>query len=263
MVSAIRSYRVGGTPHVGRTAQCPGPGGRMTSSRMIEVLAVLGSDVQDHRAGLSPKAVALAALVLGVDGISASVGTGPEGAVLGWGHETVSITLEDLQFTLGEGPGLEAIAAGVPVLVPDLLDAAKRWPAFASGAAVLGRRAVFAFPLQIGAISVGVLTAYRDTPGPLYAEQLADALALADATTVLLLHRAAPGRGRPQPGWAQPSVSRAEVHQATGMISVQLEVSLAEALVRLRAHAYGNSRPIAEVAADVVARRLRFEDPDR
>ncbi len=47
------------------------------------------------------------------------------------------------------------------------------------------------------------------------------------------------------------------------MISAQLEVSLAEAPVRLRADAYGDDRPIAEVAADVVARRLRFEDPNR
>ena len=65
------------------------------------------------------------------------------------------------------------------------------------------------------------------------------------------------------PGWMQPATYRAEVHQASGMISVQLNVSLAEALVRLRAHAYAQERPIAEVAADVVARRLRFEEPNR
>jgi anti-anti-sigma factor len=41
------------------------------------------------------------------------------------------------------------------------------------------------------------------------------------------------------------------------------DTSLAEALVRLRAHAHGNDRPIAEVAADAVARRLRLEDPNR
>ncbi|MFD0630267.1 ANTAR domain-containing protein [Catenulispora yoronensis] len=56
---------------------------------------------------------------------------------------------------------------------------------------------------------------------------------------------------------------RAEVHQATGMISVQLGVSLAEALVRLRAHAWAADRLLADVAADVVARRLRFDEPER
>jgi hypothetical protein len=117
-----------------------------------------------------------------------------------------------------------------------------------------------------------VLTAYRAIPGPLADGQLADALALADAVTVLLLYQAPPDTdtdpveaepGAPQPDRALPVTFRPEVHQATGMISVQLDVSLAEALVRLRAHAYGNDRPIAEVAADVVARRLRLEDPNR
>jgi hypothetical protein len=53
------------------------------------------------------------------------------------------------------------------------------------------------------------------------------------------------------------------VHQASGMIAAQLDVNVADALVRLRAHAFANDRPLAEVAADVVARRLRFAPEDR
>jgi hypothetical protein len=133
----------------------------------------------------------------------------------------------------------------------------------------LGVRAAFAFPLRLGAISVGVLTAHRAEPGPLTDDQLADALILADAVMLFLLHRqntALPSSSAPpqsvQAGWEQPETYRAEVHQATGMVSVQLGVPLAEALVRLRAHAYGNGRPISEVAADVVARRLRLGPAD-
>jgi hypothetical protein len=244
------------------------------SRQMTAVLALLDGDgVHNRSAGLLPSAAAQAADALGVDGISAGMGTGPQGVVLTWGRETVSVALEDLQFTLGQGPGLEAVATGAPVLVADLREQAARWPGFVPGAIELKVQAVFAFPLRIGAISVGVLTAHRAVLGPLTGAQLADALALADAVTLLLL-RHAPGdagdagdgarqSGRPRPGWAQPSTYRPEVHQATGMISVQLDVSLSEALVRLRAYAYGNDRPIAEVAADVVARRLRFEDPDQ
>jgi hypothetical protein len=238
------------------------------SDRMIAVLALLGGESStEHNPGLLPAA---AAEVLGVDGVWAGVGVGLEGVVLAWGQEKTSRALEDVQFTLGQGPGLEAVAAGAPVLVPDLADAVSRWPGFVPAAGDLGVHAIFAFPLRIGAISVGVITAYRAIRGPLAGGQLADALALADAVTVLLLHRASPETRRieaepsaPRPDWAQSTTYRPEVHQATGMISVQLEVSLAEALVRLRAHAYGNDRPIAEVAADVVARRLRFEDPNR
>lgn len=94
-----------------------------------------------------------------------------------------------------------------------------------------------------------------------------DAFALAGAVTLLLAHRQSAWIDRagdgPQPGWARAATYRAEVHQATGMVSVQLGVSLAEALVRLRARAYADGRPIAQVAADVVGRRLRFEDHDR
>jgi hypothetical protein len=249
----------------------------MLSERMVAVLALLNRGEDDNlSANPSAAAATAAAAALGMDGVSAGVGTGPQGAVVAWGREKVSAALEDLQFTLGQGPGFEAVAAGAPVLVADLQEHAARWPGFVPGAIELEVRAVFAFPLRIGAISVGVLTAHRALPGPLVDGQLADALALADAVSVLLLHwvpsetgagagtlREAPQEGEPRAGWAQPATHRAEVHQATGMISAQLDVSLAEALVRLRAYAYAQDRPIAEVAVDVVARRLRFQDPNR
>jgi len=239
----------------------------VVSDRMAAVLALLDGD-RDRGADPPQAVAAMAALALGVDGVCAGLGTGPTGLVLAWGREAVGTELEDLQFTLGQGPGLDA-AAGATVLIADLAAAAARWPVFAPGAAALGVRAVFALPLRIGAISVGALLAHRATPGPLADGALADAFALADAVTVLLLHRQSTGTDRaetagdePGPNWAHPATYRAQVHQATGMISVQLGVSLAEALVRLRAHAYADGRLIAEVAADVVARRLRFDDHD-
>jgi len=161
------------------------------------------------------------------------------------------------------------VIAGVPVLVPDIdvPDQAARRPAFAYGVAGFPVRAVFAFPLRIGAISVGVLTAHRAVPGSLTDEQLANALTLADAVALLLAHRVDvdpnPVHGQERgfrPGWGRPATCHADVHQATGMISIQLEASLAEALVRLRAHAYARDRPVTETAADVLARRLRFTD---
>ena len=50
-----------------------------------------------------------------------------------------------------------------------------------------------------------------------------------------------------------------EVYQAQGMVMVDLGVSLAEALVRLRAHAFVEGRPVGDVARDIVAGRLRLE----
>jgi len=243
------------------------------SKRMTAVLALLGGAGAERSAGLAGPGAAAAAAALGVDGIAAGMGTGPAGMVIAWGRQRTSAALEDAQFTLGQGPCVDASADGAPILVADLAEAGERWPAFTPAARKLGVGALFAFPLQIGAISVGALLAHRAAPGPLTGRQLADALALADAVTVLLLHHAAPETdgtddapgssfGAPWPGWAAPSTYRAQVHQATGMISVQLDVDLAEALVRLRAHAYAEDRRVAEVADDVVARRLRFDPSD-
>ena len=231
----------------------------MVSEQMTTVLALLGCGTD-----ASQTAAVQAATVLGVDGVTAGAGVGPEGAVLAWGAEPVGVGLEDQQFTLGEGPGLDAVATGVPVLIPDLARAGDRWPAFGPAATALGVAAVFAFPLRIGAISVGALLAHRAAPGPLAGPQMTDALALSGAVTMLLLDRsgAVPGAAEPPPDWAAPVTYRAGVHQATGMISIQMGVELAEALVRLRAHAWAGGRLLDDVAADVVARRLRFDDPN-
>jgi hypothetical protein len=240
----------------------------VASDRMAVVLALLDGD-RDRGADLRVLAAAHAAVVLGVDGICAGLGTGPSGLVLAWGRETISVELEQVQFALGQGPGLDA-AARAPVLVPDLADAVARWPVFVPAALALGVRAVFALPLRIGAIGVGALMAHRSSPGPLVDGAFVDALALADAVTVLLLREQSTWTEQttwttsgPSPGHARPGTYRAQVHQATGMISVQLGVSLAEALVRLRAHAFAEGRLIADVAADVVARRLCFDERDR
>jgi hypothetical protein len=197
---------------------------------------------------------------LGVDGAGVAAVSGP--AV----REPLSATdqrsgrLEELLFTIGEGPGAEDFMFGSPVLIPDLEPVTERWPGFVPAAVAVGARALFAFPLQAGAIRVGVLSLYRAKPGPLTLQQLADALVFADIALQLLLDSASGISGlagyRPLDGLSD---HRAEVYQAAGMISVQLSVSLEEALVRLRAHAFAASAPLDDVAGDVVSRRLRFD----
>lgn len=53
---------------------------------------------------------------------------------------------------------------------------------------------------------------------------------------------------------------RAEIHQASGMVAVQLQVPVGDALLRIRAHAFAQGRTIAGVAADIVARQLWLGD---
>jgi len=177
--------------------------------------------------------------------------------------------LAELQMTLGEGPCLDVLASGSPVLVADLDDshASRRWPGFTPQARQASAAAIFALPLQIGAIQVGSLGLYRDKPGPLGTGSLGDALILADAATVVLLENQHPGGTAPAlgagPGGQPPDLARhrAKIDQATGMVSAQLGVPIAEAFVRLRAYAYAQDRRLGEVAGDIVARRLRLS-PD-
>lgn len=170
-------------------------------------------------------------------------------------------TLEELQFTLGEGPGVDCSATGRPVLQPNLAGTGPgRWPVFAAGALEAGIRAMFALPLRVGGIRLGVLNLYRDTAGELTAEQLSDALTYADAATALLLHlHAQPSLDGSDLGAIEMIEDRAEVHQATGMVSVMADLDMADALVRLRAHAFATERPILDVARDVLTRSLRFD----
>jgi hypothetical protein len=177
--------------------------------------------------------------------------------------------LAELQLTLGEGPCHDVLASAAPVLVADLGDEeySRRWPAFTPAARQLGAGAVFVFPLIVGAIRAGVLGLYRSSAGPLPDGKLGDLLILADAATVMLLGSAEGytenGDGAGLDGQAPDlALHRAEIDQATGMLTVQLGVPVAEAFARLRAYAYSQDRRLADVAGDIVARRLRLHrDP--
>jgi hypothetical protein len=168
--------------------------------------------------------------------------------------------VQELQLTLGEGPCVDAWRDMEPVLEADLADPVQvRWPAFAHAGVQAGVRAVFAFPLQLGAVGLGVLALYRDRPATLGDEELALGLVLAEVATqtILGLQAGAPAEEL-HVLLADEPAHWAEIHQATGILSAQLEVSLDEAFVRLRAFAFANDRPLREVAEDIVARRLRL-----
>jgi hypothetical protein len=221
--------------------------------RVDEILSALQTEAPDGMA--SPTAlVRMCARDLGVGGVGMALMTdeGPAGTVAA--SDDAALQLEELQFSLGEGPCVDASRTGRPVLQPDLARTGPaRWPAFAAGAEAAGLVAVFAFPLRVGAIRLGVLDLYRSTVGSLVDHELSDALSFADAATTLLLHQQARAAGRDPPGDSLVVLDdRAEVHQATGVVSVQSAVSLQEALLLLRARAYAEQRPIGDLALDVL-----------
>jgi len=195
-------------------------------------------------------------------GIMLMSGELPQGSVCS--TDEVSALIEELQFTLGEGPCVDAHQHDRPAGEPDLAHPqSPRWPAFSPPAVDAGVNAVFAFPLRLGGARLGALDLYRDQAGALTDEQHGDALAMADITTraILAMQANAP------PGQLATELEEGAdfhyaVHQASGMVAAQLDISVSEALIRLRAHAFGNDRRLHQVADDVVARALRFDDHD-
>jgi hypothetical protein len=175
--------------------------------------------------------------------------------------DKVSAQIEDLQFMLGEGPCVDAFRQGRPVLEPNLADPdTPRWLGFTPPALTAGARAVFGFPLQVGAVRLGALNLYRDRPGSLSDDQHADSLVMADVAAHEVL--AMQSQSGPDTVAAELDVGadfHLNVHQASGMVAAQLGITVGEALVRIRAYVFSHDLTLSLVAADIVARRLRFD----
>jgi GAF domain-containing protein len=174
--------------------------------------------------------------------------------------DAVSELIEELQYTLGEGPSIDAYRQDMVVAEPDLADpVTRRWPAFTPPALQAGVRAVFGFPLRAGTVHLGALNFYRDSPGPLTGDQHADALVVAEVAARWVLEAQA---GAPPDTLAEELEAGADfhfaAHNAAGIVAAQEGIGATEALIRLRAHAFSTDRLLADVAKDVIARRLRL-----
>jgi hypothetical protein len=217
---------------------------------------------QSGTVGLLQRLCRAAAASLPATGAGLSVVTGSGGQLRAAASDVTSDLIEELQFTLGEGPCIDSYASRQPVYAPDLAAAAvDRWPGYAPAAHAHGVRAVFAFPLNAGVARLGVLDVYRDRVGALSRRAAAEAIGYAEVAMHTLLEPDSDIEDvvvdlddREERGF--------EVYQAQGMVMMQLGVSLDEAMSRLRAHAYRHDRRLKDVARDVLERRLHLERDD-
>ena len=199
--------------------------------------------------------------VLGVSGAGVTIMSGRNTGPVCSSNELVG-KLEDLQFALGEGPCHDAFATGLSVSEPDLAACSpSTWPHYTQRAFELGARAVFAYPLRLDTEPIGVLTLYQDTIGPLSADQIADSIVIATvlAHTIASIQATSTARLLASE-LSDANAHRAEVHQASGMTAIQLQIDVDAALVRMRAHAYAADQSVAFVAREIVAHRLRLSD---
>ena len=180
-----------------------------------------------------------------------------------------ALVYDELQFTVGEGPCLESVASRAPVLVTDLADPIeRRWPIYGPAMLAHGIHGVFALPVVVAGEFVGALDLFRTAPNSLSVEELAGGLVAAELAEMPLLDLIAQDRfgGIDDPTsdlWTElNALSRVEVNQATGVLVAQLELTSAEALALLRAHAWASGRSARGVARDILDHRLRLEiDP--
>ncbi|MFC1413356.1 GAF and ANTAR domain-containing protein [Streptacidiphilus sp. N1-12] len=233
---------------------------------LARVAIELTSAAQGVRAGVLDRLCEACVRTLPVDGAAISMMTGPGRPVARSASSRQVAGLEELQFTLGEGPGMAAFTLGEPVTVADLYRPDSRWPVFAAQAATVTSaagcplRAVYAFPLALGRVPLGVLDLYRSEPSDLDPELDEQARLAVDTVALVLAGTAGrPAGGGPGADWLHDSLlDQVEVDQAVGMAMVQLGVASDEALARLRGYAFAHGLTMSEVASAIVGRTLRL-----
>ena len=201
------------------------------------------------------------ARALGLDGLAVSLAPGGKDTELLQHSGPLAAAAEELQRVQGQGPSPDAARGTVMVLIPDIgAVAADRWPGLPGPLTELGIAALFAFPLRIGVITLGVLSGYRTTPGDMTADTLAGALALADALSCLLIDLIARAGTDALLDDTGGALYFAEVHQATGMLARRHGITPHQALIALRAHAFAHERPLLTCARDVLHHRLHLDE---
>ena len=192
-----------------------------------------------------------------VDGAAVAVRSGPSSCQLIHATDAIVAQLTEMECTLGEGPALDSMLSREPVLIDDVQaeNTFERWPGFAYEASETGARAISAFPLGVAEVPFGVVEFYSRRSGVMTTRAVIDACSWADDLSRAVLADLMPGQGG---GTSMASFRSTAVAQATGMVSVQLKSSIPHALALLRARAFAQGRPLADLADDVLARRCGF-----
>ena len=205
--------------------------------------------------------------LLDVDGASISlIRDGATQGTFGSSGE-LSRTLDELQFTYGQGPCLDAVTTNRPVSAEDLDGPGEdRWPALSQAVLAHGIRALYALPVSVASTPIGALDLYRLRSGPLDGAALTGGLWAAGLASLPLLDLMNAdldwqSAGAGHDGFEQlASLERVEVYQATGMIVAAFDVNAADAVALLRGHAVAHDLTASEAAYRVLDRRILLAD---
>lgn len=199
----------------------------------------------------------------GFSGLCVSRCVGQDMAGLLFASDSVATRLNELHSTLNDSPASTAVRTAGPVLISDLrAETSPSWTPFAAEAQRWGIRGVYAIPVHIGAVSLGVVCAYSTDPTDASPVVTSELLRLSDSVGNILLmpHGLDPQSAQ----WARTFVGEQEMvtHQAAGMVMVQSRSTLKDAMVLLRAAAFSSEMPLNEIARQVVSRERSFVRED-
>jgi hypothetical protein len=231
----------------------------VTAERLVHIFELMESHQR-----LNPHDVALcsvAADVTKLGGAAIMLESGGGQVTPMCASDEVAQKLMDLEITLGEGPGVSADRRGVFVQETNLLaPESARWLLYALEAVAIDVRAVFGYPIRIGAARFGSLMFYCNQPGPLDESQSSDAYLMASVIgrAVLAMQAGAPGESL-EDELAGLSMLDFTVHQAAGMLAVQAALPVKDALVALRSHAFATDLSPSILANRLINRQTRFD----
>jgi len=229
----------------------------MTESDRFEAAKVAISTAHETRSNLCRPFLA----IVPVTGASVSVLAGSSGQSTMCSSDATSALLDEMQFDLGAGPCWQALATRMPVLAPPVrVEENTAWPVFSQTLRTDPRNSnVHAFPLAVGSLDIGAVDLYSNKQGVLTSSQVSNVMELAGLTAWQVLRRIlTDGTQGIESEDATGVGSRREVHQATGMVLAQMNISASDAALLLRAHAFSTGTSVREVASDIVARRIDF-----
>lgn len=171
--------------------------------------------------------------------------------------------LEEEQFSLGQGPSFRAKSSLTPIIIENTMDSSfgDSFPVFQNLAAKHQIGSMFVFPLRVGNAYIGALSCYRKQPGNLNVEEYSDGLILARiATTALVKQLAGIFLDENNQIYDSRVIEQSGLQIAAGMVSEQLNCSIIDALVRIRALAFKEDLPVNVVANKIIDQEIDIEN---
>lgn len=169
-----------------------------------------------------------------------------------------AVAAERAQADAGQGPCIEVLRYGRPVLCADLRAEPARWPAFGGRARDAGIVAVAGVPMRLSDSSPASLSLYATAPRHWTEHDVATARALAEITSSYLAHKRELEHARRTARQLQEALdSRIVIEQAKGMIAAERSITVDDAFTIIRAHARRRRVPLKDIAHAVVHLGLR------